>query len=117
MAAVALGVAEGDASGAVLAGSVLAVAGLVWAGLGLAGLVAVALLPADADALPSAETAAAWPAERPSLGRIRKATKPMASATQPAARIGARLRRRDSATARWTPCRAEVSGTRSNSSR
>ena len=86
--------ADGDAAGAAAA-SVPAGSGLVGVGLGLAVLVADALLPADADALSPAVTAAAWPAENPSFGRIRKATRPMASATQPAARMGARLRRRD----------------------
>ena len=57
------------------------------------------------------------PVENPSFGRIRKATRPTARAAAPTARMGPRRRRRDSATARWTPWRVEVSGTRSNSSR
>jgi hypothetical protein len=54
---------------------------------------------------------------KPSFGRIRKDTSPMARAAIPTARMG-HSRTRDGAEAvRWTPCRDAASGTLSNSSR
>src|SRR5215217_8249012 len=54
---------------------------------------------------------------KPSLGRIRNDTSPMASATTPTARIGQSRTRSGVEAVRWTPCREAVSGTLSNSSR
>src|SRR6478609_8384756 len=107
----ALGVA--DAAGVEDAGEGVAVGLLLADGLAaaLGACDAAALLPAwSADSEPV-------PGPKPSLGSRRKATRPIAKAATPTARIGIRRRAEGVATVRWTPCRADASGIRSNSSR
>src|SRR5680860_498322 len=71
---------------------------------------------ADGAALASGAAVDSWLVEaslpawvNPSLGRIRKATTPMANATIPTARMGHSFRRTGTEASRWTPCREAAS--------
>src|SRR5690349_11184352 len=113
--------ASADAIGADLASALASGSAVAegWASPdGEASGVAEGVDPVPASGAASWLTEAWSPAvAKPSLGRIRKDTSPMASAATPTARIGHSRTLAGAEAVRWTPCREAVSGTLSNSSR